>query len=488
MQRLLRVGPLALVVSLLAACANNVAVSVTVIAPDGSDPFVGPDAASQVRITLENDAGMSTLQSVAANGEFRIDIRPQSVDEISRLRIEALRDNVVIATGVTPATQWSVAGGALAVLMQAPDSVVAAPSRWATARADCQLIPLAGGTTVGIFTTPTTTQEGLADFYDVLRHGRYSIPQIIPAGFDGDSTVVSAGENVFIVRGAAAVGFDRDYMTNPRTPTLDGRLPAERAAQAIVRSTGYQDGSGGAWLFGGRDGDGMPSARVDHVSSSTFAFDGIAGTLAVARVAPQIVLLARYETAPTQPALLLYGGNAADQSSFEVYTPGVPTGGAVFDLGADSHRTGAAITCIASSSTNSTTGCTRVAVIGGMLGGVPTADDFVIDVTSLRTSPNDPPRIVARGTWFTPRRIGARATLAEGGVLVLTGGTDSSGASVTDIASLDVHDVNAITTGHVVGTSCANPATLSLVNGSVMIAGGTHPDGTACSDIAFFRH
>ena len=46
--------------------------------------------------------------------------------------------------------------------------------------------------------------------------------------------------------------------------------------------------------------------------------------------------------------------------------------------------------------------------------------------------------------------------------MVLTGGNDPSGASVTDIAALDVHDVNAITTAHVVGTSCANPATLGL--------------------------
>jgi hypothetical protein len=491
---LLRLTTLLALASCGAACSNNAQVVVVVIAPDGGDPFLGVDAATQARITLENTARTSTTVPVMANGSFQLDVRPASNTEISRLRIEALRDDQVIATGVTTPVAWSAEGNqVIRVLMQFADSVTAVPFGLPDGRSDCQLLELGGaGEFIGCFTLPTAQGQAVEPaVYDVLHHGLASgFAQQIPGEFTGDATVVIAGNRLYLVQGDHAVQYVGDpSMDNPALDVSDW-LPHDGAGRStragLVRSSAYHSDEGG-WLLGGNIAR-VPVYQVDHFTSATpdggvayLAFDNSAARLAVPRSAPQVVELTHENL---NPKILVAGGNTADTAFLEIYRP--MGDGHVLDLGVDdTNRTHAAIACI---HVDENAHCDRVIILGGRNGDA-AGDDLIVDVATDTLANGHEPVIRQRGRWLSHRRDDAHVALAEGGRLLVAGGDDASGAPVRALEVLDVHDpdTTAPTSLDLHVDSCEHAMVHSLTNGSVIIMGGTL-DGTPCTDIAFYRH
>ena len=70
----------------LQACQGQNPVLLGVIAPDGGDPFYGSDAATQVRVLVEDDATPPQLINVGANGEFQLPIQPANLTVRARVR------------------------------------------------------------------------------------------------------------------------------------------------------------------------------------------------------------------------------------------------------------------------------------------------------------------------------------------------------------------------------------------------------------------
>ncbi len=480
--RLLR-ATLALLSGLaLAACGRENGIIVAVIAPDGGDPFVGPDAATQARVTLQNDAGTTVLADVGAGGAFQIDIRPQD-NEVSRLRVEALRGTEVIAIGMTPPALWSaLQGHIIPVLMQYRDSLTPGPVAWVNGHADFELIEIEAGF-VGVFTNVSGANNSFRpEVYDLLDHGRAGdVRQEIQGEFDGDSTVAIVGSSrggsfPYLLRGSRFSSYSG--RADAETPAPADTIHSDRADAGIVRSTAIRDVvTGGGWIMGGRDANG-PVARVDHYDNG-FVLDRVSD-LIVPRVRPQVIQL--FPRGSSQPVWLVAGGNPAGTAFLETYSPDARNN-RTLDLG-EHDRRDASVVCIASDEQ----GCLRLLVVGGRVGSALATDSLVLDGAAIRTAAAT--FVTATGPALVHPRAGASAAYAEGGAVVIAGGDDDAGA----VTSVEMINVTGVTTalappgGSEVGTTCARPAMLAVSNGSVMIAGGTHPDGTACTGIAFFRH
>jgi hypothetical protein len=159
----------------------------------------------------------------------------------------------------------------------------------------------------------------------------------------------------------------------------------------------------------------------------------------------------------------------------------VPTGDPVLD-----HRTGAALVCV------QTIGdvCGRVLVLGGRNADGSLADeDLLLDGTCVVQHGGCAPVLQRHAHWLQQRRAGARAALAEGGRVVVTGGRGADGSPLLTVETIDVSDPNAPVPGRVVGTlSCADPSAIAVSNGSVMVAGGRCADGSASREIWFYRY
>lgn len=472
------------------ACGGNSGIIVAVIAPDGGDPFLGDDAASQARVTLLNDAGTTVVADVGASGAFQMDIRPQDTNEYSRLRVEALRGGEVIAIGMTPPAYWAALHGrVIPVLMQYRDALTAGPFAWPAGHADFDLVEFTSGF-IGVFTAVASSNEGFhPEVYDLLNHGFAAVAQQRIAGeFDGDSTVAivtaSSGSTYpYIVRGRNFTSWAGVTTTEDLAPV--DVIPSDRAAAGIVRSTAVRETTtrstgGGGWFVGGRNADG-PVPRVDHFDN-IFALTLVGTSLMVPRVKPQIIGMFGATSGSDQPVWLVAGGNPSGTAFLELYSPDGRSNRRL-DLG-DHDRRDATVVCIATDGQ----GCARMLVVGGRVGSVLASDSLVLDGTAIREGVT--PIVTAVGPALTHPRAGAMAAFAEGGAVVIAGGDDDAGA----VRQVEMIDVSAVTStqppsqGHDVGTTCAHPAMLAVSNGSVMVTGGTHPDGTACTEIAFFRH
>ncbi|MEI8257900.1 MAG: hypothetical protein WCJ30_19665 [Deltaproteobacteria bacterium] len=486
--RLLRAS-LALALSLgLSACASNGGITVAVIAPDGGDPFLGDDAATRARIILENDASTTVVADVGVGGAFQIDIRPQD-SEYSRLRVEALRGNDIIATGSTPPAYWSaLQRHVIPVLMQYRDSVTPGPGVWAGGHADFELLEITPRY-IGIFTAVAGSETPFhPEVYDLLLHARVApgeAPQLLDGQFDGDSTVaivaLSGGSAFpYVFRGAVFTSWAGDGSVDAGAPIYP--IPSSRTGAGITRSTAVRDVStGGGWLVGGRDASG-PVRRVDRIDSPFAVTE--ATPLLVARVRPQIIQIFAATTGSPQPVWLVAGGNLAGTPFLETYSPDGRTNHTLDLL--DHERSDASVVCIAVDGQ----GCTRMLVVGGRVGTALAPDSLALDATAIRQSTT--PIVSATGPGLVHPRSGARAAFAEGGAVVIAGGDDDAGP----VTVVEMIDVTAVTgtqpppVGRVVDstTTCAHPAILAVSNGSVMITGGTHSDGSACTGISFFRH
>jgi hypothetical protein len=487
-----RTLPLIAVVGTLAsACGGDAPIDITVIAPDGGDPFLGPDAANNAIVYLD-DNGMSprTTLPVDAMGHFAVDIQPHVATEESRLIIEAWRGSELVGSGATPPIVWSgVAGHSAAVLMHRRDTLIPAPDAFATGRAEFQLVPYNAGFVAAITVPRGSTDARVVDYYDLFTHVRGSMAQQVPAGFDDDTAIVTISSQWLLVRGSDVVRYSGSSMLPVSTDGIATVPDGQPLGSTAVGDPTSLDGA--AWLVGGHDTAGNPVAFVDRVEendTNTVVWTQYpsAQQLATPRAHPDVIVL-REPTTTTAPLWLVVGGQAhASDPMMELCQPGgsVPTLGIPTTV---TPRTGATGVCIAVDAV----GCSAALVLGGRdASGAAVADDVLVDGVCARA--NDTSHCVTSvASLFAHRRSGARAAWAEGGRVLVVGGHDgtSTNDAVYDAESIDVSNPMAPAPGRLVATlPNADPAVITAANLSVMVAGGRRPDGSPGNEVWFYRY
>lgn len=450
------------------ACFNHVEVAVSVTAPDGGDPFRGPDAATQVRVLVENGAGGPQVASVSPNGAFSVSLDLETITAPARLLIEALSGGTVIGSGATPPVIWSQLGtGIVPVFVQRRDSLVpAAPGlTLGVQRTAPQIVVLRAPfvAVIGGAESPTPI-----DVLDLFSLGRSDNPTVLASPFTGALQAISLdGVRVLILKGCMTT------LWNTATNAFDSsaaNVPAPPSARcALSGSTVVPDPNGGAYLVGGTVmGTGAPSPRVDRVLPSGQWVEGV--PMVAARAAPSAIVLRERE-------LLIAGGQTdASAPAIERYA----LDGAV-PMDRRAQRTGNA-------DVDARVGAALVRVGGGvayLLGGArlgsmePAAEDAVLELACLD---QNCPLIASTAPLFTVRRRDALAALAEGEQVVIASGTNASGVTEA-VERIDATAPRApVAAGTVGSLGAAGLAMARIHTGSVMIAGG------GLRDVWMFRH
>ncbi len=283
---------------LAAGCFNKIELAVAVIAPDGGNPFHGPDAATQVRATVENGLAGPVTVPVAANGGFTLGLDLTAVQRASRLRIEALRDGMVVGSGATPPVFWDrLAASVVPVYMQRSDTVVPAPPA----------VSLETPRTAPPWWCPSTRpfvavfggndSEASVDVLDLFNLGRPTNMSVLRAPYTGALHAINLdGVRVLVLKGCQATVWNS--ASNTFEGTGENVPPPERCE--MTRSTLVQDPLGGAYLVGGLR-MGVASARVDRVRNDGTWVQGV--PMVTPRVEPAAVIVRERE-------LLVLGGQS----------------------------------------------------------------------------------------------------------------------------------------------------------------------------------
>jgi hypothetical protein len=292
------------------------------------------------------------------------------------------------------------------------------------------------------------------------------------------------GSGVLLLRGESAVVTNDTSMGSAPT---NGVPPERRAlrAGAVVVDSDY------AYVLGGRSESGARSSRIDRVDR-VGEIEGVSYALATGRARAGVLRLSP-RTASAPPRYLVYGGQdpACEHcAALEQWSPGSagrPVSTATTSIGASvDRRTEFAAVCVQFAQDPK---CARVLVLGGVDNqtGLLATQDVLIDGECLRGL--DPSRCaVSERALLSVRRRGLRAALAtDGRRVVVTGGADASGEPVYTVDVIDASDV--ATLQRVDGTreiTNADPAVLSMADGSVMIAGGIDRSTRAPSGAVWF--
>ncbi len=450
---------------LAAGCFNKIELAVAVIAPDGGNPFHGPDAATQARATVENGLGGPVTVPVAANGGFTLGLDLTAVQRASRLRIEALRDGMVVGSGATPPVFWDrLAASVVPVYMQRRDTVVPAPAAVSleTPRTAPVVVPI-NSPFVAVF--GGNDSEASVDVLDLFNLGRPTNMSVLRAPYTGALHAINLdGVRVLVLKGCQATVWNS--ASNTFEGTGENVPPPERCE--MTRSTLVQDPLGGGYFVGGLR-MGVASARVDRVRNDGTWVQGV--PMVTPRVEPAAVIVRERE-------LLVLGGQAdATSPALERYAldGSVPmdrraqrTGDADLDA-----RTGAALVRV---------GDMAYALGGARVGATDLAtSDAVLDLACLDAAMGCP-LLLRAAPLLTTRRRDAIAAVAEGDQVLVVGGTNASGA-VEAADRVDGTMPRTPIAGGVAGMLGAQGLALARAhNGSVVIAGGGQ------RGVWFFRH
>ncbi len=436
----------------MASGCQESTIAIRVVAADGGDPFLPPDAATQARFRFEGRTTETVTTDVAPNGAFTLET-PFAGMVSGRGVVEALRMGAVVGGGATPPIDWGSLGVAVvSVFVQPRDTVVEYPWRLRAARTAPILFEsspafalLLGGTveTAPVEAFNELTLSGSADGspYDAALSREASY-------------VILTNGNVLIVSGCNALVWNpgsSQALMAPAQMSM-GAPPAERCD--IRASTVVQEPGGGAMLLGGRGPMG-PVARVDFVNGDgTWA---AALPMASPRVAPAAVRTGIHEA-------LIAGGQEAGAPFLERYTPTLMAAARPLRTGVanvDDRRDAALVDL----------GGSVVLALGGtVLGSAAlTPDDLVLDARCLDQSC---PLVVSTSVLVRERRRDPVAVLANDGRVVVASGAGAGGVAAS-VEVIDATNTRApVSVGPVAMLPYDGLSARRLATGAVLFAGG----------------
>lgn len=432
------------------ACQSEQSMSLRVFTPDGGDPWVGPDAATQARLRVEDRETPAQTVSVSATGSFSLQVELVRPDLRSRIVVEALRNGEVVGSGGTPLAQWSAFGPTLLpVWVQWRDSVVAAPWGEGARRVRPFLFEL---TSPYVAAVGGALAPAMVDVFDALVIRRVDGASAIDDTFNRDASALRlANGSVLLVRGCVSV------VWNPADNTVT--MPTGRSAPQercdVIGSATLQEPIGGGLVLGGRNAT-TTVARVDRVLA-----DGTwvaADPLTTPRAHPSVLRLGENDA-------LVAGGQGATADYLERWAPMLTTAQRTLHTGDEQidRRDGAALVAA---------GDGVALALGGVITGSAglAAQDVMLD-TRCATG-GCAVSLGLRGL-LTQRRRDATAALAEGDRVVVASGTGSDGMVAGAVEIVDVSAARNPRPGVTVGSlPYEGLSMLPLATGSVWIVGG----------------
>lgn len=433
-----------------AACTSEQSMALQVFTPDGGDPWVGDDAATQARMRVEDRETPPVTVPVGPGGSFTLDVVLVRPDLATRIVVEALRGGEVIGSGGTPLAQWGAFGPTLLpVWVQLRDSVVEAPWGTGARRTRPFLFELRSPFMAAL---GGATSASRVDVFDalVIRHGEDAAA--IEDTFNRDASALKLADGtVLLVRGCVST------IWNPEASTAVAPTsrPAPQERCNIIASGVVQEPSGGGLLLGGRTAEG-PVARVDRVMP-----DGTwvaAEPLTTPRDAPTALRLGETDA-------LIAGGQGPTADFLERWAPMLTAEQRRVRTGDDrvDRRTRAALV---------SAGDGVALALGGVVGGSDALaeEDVLIDTRCVTGGCT--PLLGVRALMSTRRRD-ATAALAEGERVLVASGTTSAGAVVDAVEVIDVSAPRMPRAGVTVASlPYEGLSMLPLTTGSVWIVGG----------------
>lgn len=455
----------------IAACGGKSGtLTLNIITTPGDDPFA--DAAS-VRFTVGTDGTHVTSVPVnAGHFSYKVSFKPNDMPGPVLLEALAADGTTVVARGQTPYLLLSaVDQGPIAVWVGRPGRVAPADAMLPKAIAETASTYVTG---LGILYCGGRDATGtpLADttVYDVFTHGIISTAPMDKARAGAIAAQVN-DVNAVVYGGATSGGFGT-------APAVDGELqlfdptvgvgvwaalgvdtfPARAYATKVILA------SGAILVTGGVDAGGNVLASAGLIpNNGTIKLSTTSGPMVAARVG-HAGAAAKF---PEGDGAILFGGLPAGVTG-PVAERIVGQAFSAYDVGAVENRTGATATTMPNGD---------VLILGGK-----TATGVVR--TGLVITPTVPATVTALPNALSVPRTGHTASLT-GGVLVVCGGTDDTGAV---IGSCDVLD--AMSYGMNATVPLATPRTghsaQTMETGVVVLAGGFGSDGAPLASMEIY--
>ncbi len=441
-----------LAVVLLAFGCQESTIAIRVVAADGGDPFLPPDAATQARFRFEGRSSETVTTNVAPNGYFTLET-PFAGAVSGRGIVEALRMGEVVGGGATPPIDWSSLGVAvLNVFVQRRDSLVEYAWRLRASRTSPAIFEAAPA--FALIVGGTVEAQPIESFNELTLSGAAD-GSVYDNTLGRDASFVQLSNGrVLIVSGCNALLWNplsNQALVSPMAMSM-ATPPSERCD--VRGSTVVQEPGGGGLLVGGRGPMG-PVARVDIVNA-----DGTwsaALPMAAPRVRPEVVRTGVAEA-------IVAGGQDSGAPFLERYTR---------TLTADARpvRTGMSAVDDRRDAALVDLGNGVVLALGGTstAGTDLAASDVVLDARCIDGSC---PLVLSTPTLLRERRRNPVAVLANDGRVVVASGAGASGVA----ASVEVIDATTPRSPTSVGPIAMLPydgiTGRRLATGSVLFAGG----------------
>ena len=426
--------------------------SLRVFTPDGGDPWVGDDAATQARLRVEDHETPPQTVNVGRGGTFSLQVTLVRPDLRSRIVVEALRNGEVVGSGGTPLAQWSAFGPTLMpVWVQWRDSVVVAPWGDGARRVRPFLFELA---TPYVAALGGALAPAAVDVFDALVIRRVEGASAIDDTFNRDASALRLADgSVLLVRGCVSV------VWNPadNTVTMPTGHPAPQERCDVIGSSMVPEPGGGGLVLGGRNAT-TAVARVDRVLA-----DGTwmtADALTTPRDHPAVLRLGENDA-------LVAGGQGSTADFLERWAPTLTTAQRTLHTGDEQidRRTGAALVAA---------GDGVALALGGEVPDGLAAGDVILD-TRCATG-GCAVRLGVR-PLLGQRRRDAAAALAEGDRVVVASGTGIDGRVAGAVEVIDVSTARDPQAGVTVGAlPYEGLSMLPLSTGSVWIVGGSRTE------------
>jgi hypothetical protein len=438
---------------------QEAALVVQVVAADGGDPFLPPDAATQARFRFEDNRAAPVTVNVAPNGYFSLELTTPPAALATRGIVESLQSGTVTGSGASPPVKWSTLGAAyVSVFVQRNDTLVHFPWSLTVPRTAPILLAIEPNFVVAL---GGTTTAAASESFNLLTLTSANNGSTIEGAFGSNTSAVRLANNTYLLfNGCMAIVWNPLLNTNPMMPT--NMPPSERCS--INGSTVVQEPTGGALVFGGHNTSG-PVARVDLIDP-----DGRWMT-----VPPMTAPRDRVSAVRMGPYdVLLAGGQPTRTPLLERYTrtPGVMSGALPTGTPRVDERSGVTLVDVGEG--------VALALGGHVLGSTDlVAEDVVMDTRCVNGSC---PLVLGTPVLLRERRRNPVAVVAEGGRVVVASGTGVSGVAAS-VETVDISNLRAPVAGQIVGNVPSENLTgLRLNTGSVMLMGG----GTR--DVWVYRH
>ncbi|MBK6529357.1 MAG: hypothetical protein IPF99_07115 [Deltaproteobacteria bacterium] len=433
-----------------AACQSEQSMALRVFTPDGGDPWVGDDAATQARLRVEDRETPVQTVSVGRGGSFSLQVELVRPDLRSRIVVEALRNGEVVGSGGTPLAQWASFGPTLMpIWVQWRDSVVPAPWGEGARRVRPFLFELQSPYVAAV---GGALAAAAVDVFDALVIRRVEGASAIEDTFNRDASALRLADgSVLLVRGCVAAVWNP---ANNTVTTPTGRsAPQERCD--IIGSATLQEPGGGGLVLGGRNATSAV-ARVDRVMP-----DGTwvtAEALTTPRDQPSVLRLGELDA-------LVAGGQGATADYLERYGPMLMAAQRTVHTGDErvDRRSRAALVMA---------GDGVALALGGVVAGSDAlaTEDALLDT---RCATGGCRVLLGVRPLLSQRRRDATAALAEGDRVLVASGTGSDGRVADAVEILDVSAPRNPQAGVAVASlPYEGLSMLPLTTGSVWIVGG----------------